>query len=307
MMRAKLLLFLLSLVAAACAGTAVEEVDGHTAYERASEPDRRAIERLRYAEMAINSGELNKAQLADAYYYEGESYYYLRNYKSAIASYQEVLRLSPDDAMTYGGIGHAEYMLRHYDDAIRSYETALRLSGDRQWSEAIETTRRERDQEREAASRPPPEQQAGRDTRQVDLIFIGFRAVKLQPDGPFKQTNEVGVRILVDSSEPLAVGDYIHDWAQIKKGTKVVVNRRVWTGPIDATVNIDFELTELEKDEGSKGRAYQVLGQAKHSSVPKSHLTRDPLVEAGLHYHLRFKCTNGGALYFAYFQYRSAR
>ena len=88
-------LLVLCVVGAGCAGS--EHVDAMTAFERAADPDRRAIDRLRYARLAIESGELSKAQLADAYYNQGESYYYLRSYDDALRSYRRCVELVGDD------------------------------------------------------------------------------------------------------------------------------------------------------------------------------------------------------------------
>jgi len=300
-------LLLLSCILTACTtpgggGGGSSDIDALAAFERAADPERRAIDRLRYAKVAIGSGELSQAQMADAYYYEGESYYYLRNYEHAIHSYREVLRISPDDAMTYGAIGHVEYMLRSYDDAIASYRRAYDLSGDRTWSDAIETARRDR----EKASRPPPEA-TGRDTRTVELIYIGFRAEKLQPDGPFKNTNEI--RVGCDASAPgqISTFGFHEDRKGVKKGTRVVVNKLAWRGPIDSDVTIKLEVTELERDEGPKGQASQYIGKTTIRANPHAHLTKQWLSEHGFHYHIKCTMTGGGARYHMYFQFRSAR
>ena len=300
------ILLALLLCAVACAGGA-EPVDAMTAYERASEPDRRAIERVRYAQMAIDSGQLSDAQRADAYYWQGEAYYYLRSYDQSQRAYEEVLNINPEDAMTFGAIGHIAYVRGDWDDAIRLYRDAYELSGDRRWNDAIAHARRARAEEREAATQPPPIRR-GRDTRQVELIYIGFRAEKIQKEGILKNTNEI--RVSVDATAPgqFDTFGFHDDRTGIKKGTRVVVNKVAWRGPIDAQVTIELEVDELEPYEGpSLGRRYDRIGKTTIHSVPRKHLTRNWLSEHGFHYHLRSTMTGAGARIHVYFQYRLAR
>jgi len=304
-MRGRFTLALL-LFGVACAGSG-EPVDPMTAYERAGEPDRRAIERVRYAQTAIDSGQLTKDQLADAYYWQGESYYYLKSYDDAQRAYEQVLRINPDDGITFGAIGHIAYVRGDWDEAIRLYRDAYELTRDRHWTDAVEKTRRARAEEREAATRPPPVER-GRETREVELIYIGFRAEKIQKDGAFKKTNEI--QVAVDASTPGQISSYgFHDDRNgVKKGTRVVVNKLAWRGPIDSKVAIKLEVNELEPYEGpSLGRRFDRIGKTTIHSVPRDHLSRDWLSEHGFHYHLRSTLTGSGARIHVYFQYRLAR
>ena len=176
-------------IAACLAGCASDAstLDPMEAYQRASEPDRRAIERVSYATRAIESGQLTDAELADALYWRGESYYYLRNYESARRDYTEVLRILPSDGMTYGARGHAALLMRRYDDAIADYRRALQLTGAAEWREALANAERDRDADRSSA--PPPRAQRSQ-ARQVELVYVGMHAEKIMRDSVVDPDND---------------------------------------------------------------------------------------------------------------------
>lgn len=71
-----------------------------------------------------------KSDFVEAYYYRGKAKYKLRQYKAAIYDYNKALSLKPDSARAYFNRGHAKFAQRQYDSTIVDYDMVLRLNPD---------------------------------------------------------------------------------------------------------------------------------------------------------------------------------
>ena len=67
---------------------------------------------------------------AGAYYWLGFAYAEIENYQKAIESYKEVVRLNPDFVYTYDPLGSAYFALNDYEKAIESFKEAIRINPD---------------------------------------------------------------------------------------------------------------------------------------------------------------------------------
>lgn len=287
----------------ACTSIDASNTTPDEAYQKASEPNRRAIERVRYADIAIDSGTLTREELADVHYWRGESYYYLRNYERAIRDYDEVLRILPNDALAYGARGHANYVQGRFDDAIEDYRRAFELSGDRTWRDAIGTAQRDREEARRAERRPPP--MPAQDTM-VDLVYLGMYAAKIQKDSVFDPANEVDFHCQV-FEEGRRVGGGEQLQLRVKQGTRAVYNKVVWTGSIHSQLTLTMRATEVDFGGKIDGHAEQAIGHSTVRLVPAANLSRPWLTANGFHHHVATTMTGGKSRFIFYFAFRRAR
>jgi tetratricopeptide (TPR) repeat protein len=81
--------------------------------------------------------EQHRAQLRDVFvaledddglFFLGNGYYFDEEYSSAIAAYQEAIRLNPAYATAYYNMGTTLGKLQRYDEAIAAYQEAIRLN-----------------------------------------------------------------------------------------------------------------------------------------------------------------------------------
>ena len=90
------------------------------ALDRAADHRRPAAERLRWAQAALDSNQLQRSDLVDAWYHRGSAHYDLQQYEDALRDFDRMLQLAPDDGQGLGARAHALYMLGYYDECARS-------------------------------------------------------------------------------------------------------------------------------------------------------------------------------------------
>ncbi|HEX5689475.1 MAG TPA: tetratricopeptide repeat protein, partial [Roseiflexaceae bacterium] len=75
----------------------------------------------------IGSGELTLEQRVGALGKRGNAYYSQRDYARAIADYEEIMRLDPQNALAFASRGNAYFVQRDYARAIADYDEATRI------------------------------------------------------------------------------------------------------------------------------------------------------------------------------------
>jgi len=70
---------------------------------------------------------LDPKSRATAYFYRGNGYYFLKQYRRAIQDYNEAIRLNPRYAVAYANRGSAYGDLKQYPRAIQDQTEAIRL------------------------------------------------------------------------------------------------------------------------------------------------------------------------------------
>ena len=68
------------------------------------------------------------SQTAEEYFNRGIAKYNLGDYRGAIANYNKVIELNPNDAATYNNRGNAKHKLGDYRGAIADYNKVLKLN-----------------------------------------------------------------------------------------------------------------------------------------------------------------------------------
>ena len=78
----------------------------------------------------IESGNVTGADLAEAYYHRGQTYYYLSQTARAIEDYNQAIALNPNDASVFFFRGVAYSEMGKYALAIKDYDKAIKLRPD---------------------------------------------------------------------------------------------------------------------------------------------------------------------------------
>ena len=84
-------------------------------------------EAIRYYTLVIESGEVSKENLGNAFYNRANAFSALGKHVKAIQDYSSALRFNPGSADTYYNRGNSHATLGDHDQAIRDYSQAIRL------------------------------------------------------------------------------------------------------------------------------------------------------------------------------------
>jgi lipoprotein NlpI len=88
---------------------------------------------LQHCSNAIQSGSLSPRDLAVAFNYRGNAYYWKGDYDHAIRDYDQAIRLNPNYANAMDGLGLAYKFKGDFDHSIQIYDQAVRLSPTSTW------------------------------------------------------------------------------------------------------------------------------------------------------------------------------
>ena len=72
-----------------------------------------------------------------AYYNRGNAWYAKNEYDTAIADYDDAIRLNPKDALAYNNRGSAWNAKTEYDKAIVDFNEAIRLDPKELWPTSV--------------------------------------------------------------------------------------------------------------------------------------------------------------------------
>jgi lipoprotein NlpI len=99
--------------------------DAQNCFEYTKPETMNADRALPFCNRAIDSGELNRSNLATIYYYRGTIYMSKKDYKRAIPEFDEAVRLDPTLAPGFNTRGYARFFLGDFKAAVTDFTKSV--------------------------------------------------------------------------------------------------------------------------------------------------------------------------------------
>jgi tetratricopeptide (TPR) repeat protein len=72
--------------------------------------------------------DLFDTKASDEHFKKGLTYYYQKNFLSAIEEFQEAITIDPDNAKAYYFLGYTHYKTGHFKEALEDFESAYQIN-----------------------------------------------------------------------------------------------------------------------------------------------------------------------------------